>query len=478
MLAENKKIFDYIGLTAYHEAGYTGKGVPVAHLETDSYMPGKHSYKVRQCLDVSAPDAEVIPIGVNYASEEEKEALFQRVYDSGCVLATMSLAGEHFSEVNSAKLTERMTLFKSAGNNDYSGVQGCGEFDSWLTVGAVNLNKSGVPVIAPYSARDEKLDTVSFVPYIMDRYVVLLDGTSFASPFLTGMLACYFQYHFETYGRYPTQPEVVQLLKTSTKDLGPVGFDTSYGNGVFIMPLIGIDTGHGGTDPGAIGPAGTLEKDINLAISKELCNKLIAAGLECFMTRKADETMELITRAALIDNMKCDLSVSIHCNANPDPNPNYIATYIQGLGEEAEKLAEIVQPKLVAATGWEDGGVKVDNLYMNRETNCPSILVECGFISNPEQEIELNKPEVQSKIAGAIAQGFIQYLGIEVKEDAPVAEDWKEAIMNRAREAGLIDKDAEHNADDPAPKWFVLDVILDAMKVLEFRIGGRFTYLK
>ena len=73
---------------------------------------------------------------------------------------------------------------------------------------------------------------------------------------------------------------------------------------------------------------------------------------------------------------------------------------------------------MVAATGWPDGGIKVANLHMNRETKCPSILVECGFISNPEQEQQLNKPEMQDKIARAIAEGLLDHIGIKevVKE--------------------------------------------------------------
>ena len=112
--------------------------------------------------------------------------------------------------------------------------------------------------------------------------------------------------------------------------------------------------------------------------------------------------------------MKCDLAISIHCNASENRSADYIATYIQATGGEAEKLAAKVQEQLVKATGWMDGGVKVANLHMTRETKMPSILVECGFISNPKQEALLGTVEMQKKIAVAIVQGLLDYIGKEV----------------------------------------------------------------
>lgn len=179
------------------------------------------------------------------------------------------------------------------------------------------------------------------------------------------------------------------------------------------MQLIGIDPGHGGADPGATGPTGLMEKAVNLAIAQKLVWYLQRAGLSTFQTRESDQSMELITRTALLNNMKCDYAISVHCNASDSPSPDYIATFIQGTGGEAEKLAEAVQIRLVASTGWPDGGVRVQNLHMNRETNMPSILVECGFISNLEEEEQLALESTQDKIAAAIAQGFCDYLGVQ-----------------------------------------------------------------
>lgn len=174
---------------------------------------------------------------------------------------------------------------------------------------------------------------------------------------------------------------------------------------------IGIDPGHGGRDPGAIGPTRLYEKDVTLGISLELGRLLKAAELELVFTRTDDRTMELITRTALLNNQKCDLAISVHINSATRQEANYISTFIQGAGGQAEQLAKKVQVELVQATGWPDGGVRVKNLHMTRETKMPAILVECGFISNPEQEKLLRQPEMQKKLARAIADGILAYLG-------------------------------------------------------------------
>lgn len=222
---------------------------------------------------------------------------------------------------------------------------------------------------------------------------------------------------------------------------------------------IGIDPGHGGRDPGAVGPSGVHESDVNLGISLALEALLVSAGCSVVMTRRKDVTFELTLRDDVFDNAGVDYVVSVHCNSSGDPNPNYVATFIQATGGQAEQLALKVQAQLVAATGWKDGGVRTQNLHMTRETNAPAILVECGFISNPQQERQLADPGFQQRLAKAIALGILEYLG---KEGVPVAEQWKLDIIAEAKQAGLIAVD--HDPDEPATKWFVLAIALGVMK--------------
>ncbi len=200
---------------------------------------------------------------------------------------------------------------------------------------------------------------------------------------------------------------------------------------------IGIDPGHGGRDPGAVGPTRLYEKDVTLGISLELGRLLKAAGLEPVFTRTDDRTVELITRSALLNNMKCDLAVSVHCNSVTRQEANYISTFIQAQGGQAEKLAQKVQNELVQTTGWPDGSVREKDLHMTRETKMPAILIECGFVSNPEQEKQLRQPEFQAKLAQAIADGVLAYLGKE--KGGSAVSDVKVIVKGKELPGKLID---------------------------------------
>jgi len=200
---------------------------------------------------------------------------------------------------------------------------------------------------------------------------------------------------------------------------------------------IGIDPGHGGRDPGAIGPTRLYEKDVTLGISLALVRLLKDAGLEPVLTRTDDGAVELVTRSALLNNQKCDLAISVHINSATRQEANYFAVFVQRLGGEAEKLAHKVIDKVTAATGWPDGGVRVANLHMTRETKMPAILVECGFISNPEQEKQLRQPEFQKKLAHAIADGVLAYRGKEKGGNA--VSDIKVIVKGKELPGKLID---------------------------------------
>lgn len=176
--------------------------------------------------------------------------------------------------------------------------------------------------------------------------------------------------------------------------------------------LIGIDPGHGGHDPGAVGLNGLKESEVTLSIAKRVEAYLVAAGQGVVMTRQEDAYVALLARTALLNQQKVDIAISVHINASTNRTANYVATFIQGPGGQAEVLAKHVQPRLVAATGWKDGGIRVQNLHMTRETRMPAILVEVGFISNPEQESQLRAITTRDKLARAVADGVLEYLGI------------------------------------------------------------------
>ncbi|HCF49278.1 MAG TPA: N-acetylmuramoyl-L-alanine amidase, partial [Syntrophomonas sp.] len=113
---------------------------------------------------------------------------------------------------------------------------------------------------------------------------------------------------------------------------------------------IGIDPGHGGEDPGAVGPGGTYEKDVNLAIAQRVQFLLSRMGIETLMTRSDDSSKSLMTRSNSLNGARVDFAISIHCNSSANPGPNYISTYIQAAGGEAELLAMRVQARMAQST--------------------------------------------------------------------------------------------------------------------------------
>lgn len=185
----------------------------------------------------------------------------------------------------------------------------------------------------------------------------------------------------------------------------------------------GIDPGHGGRDPGAVSPKRpalgdkiyTEEDDIALSIAKRVQGVLLPIGHAVVMTREDSRYLSLSQRTKMLNDAKCDIAVSIHLNSVTDHKPNYISTFIQGKGGQAEQLAKQLQPRLVQVTGWPDGGIRVKNLHITRETNMPAVLLELGFLSNPSQEQQLNDLIFQGRLAAAIVEGILAYEGKPVQ---------------------------------------------------------------
>ena len=170
--------------------------------------------------------------------------------------------------------------------------------------------------------------------------------------------------------------------------------------------IIGIDPGHGGIDPGAVGPTGVREADITLEISLLLADILRDRGHSVVLTRLSDEAITLHDRVEMLNNARCDLVLSIHINAFDNPGPDYISAWICGTGGQAEQIANALIPALAAVTGWHDGGVRVKGFYVLRKTDAPAVLLELGFISNPEQEKQLLIPKIQCRLVNAIISGL------------------------------------------------------------------------
>ncbi|MEH2076444.1 MAG: N-acetylmuramoyl-L-alanine amidase [Nostoc sp.] len=172
-----------------------------------------------------------------------------------------------------------------------------------------------------------------------------------------------------------------------------------------------LDPGHGGKETGASGPTGYLEKDVNLVVSKLLRDDLVKRGATVVMTREDDKEVSLVERQAIISKEEPAIAISIHHNSLPDDGD---AEKIKGFAAfwyqpQAHNLAMFLQKYVVKKLGKPSYGVFWDNLALTRPTAAPSVLLELGFMSNPNEFEQIVNPEEQKKMADAIAQGITEW---------------------------------------------------------------------
>ncbi|MGK7889542.1 MAG: N-acetylmuramoyl-L-alanine amidase [Leptolyngbyaceae cyanobacterium] len=177
------------------------------------------------------------------------------------------------------------------------------------------------------------------------------------------------------------------------------------------QPLSGmrilLDPGHGGEELGARGPTGYPEKDVNLVVSLLLRNELERRGAEVILTRETDVAVSLGDRMALIQTSEPDLALSVHYNALPD---NGDAINTAGIGmfwynAQAHSPAVFLHNYLVNTLNRPSYGVFWNNLALTRPTTAPSVLLELGFMINPEEFEWIVDPDEQETLVEAIADG-------------------------------------------------------------------------
>lgn len=183
------------------------------------------------------------------------------------------------------------------------------------------------------------------------------------------------------------------------------------------IPLSGIkillDPGHGGAELGSRGPTGYPEKDINLVISKLVREQLEQRGANVYMTREEDKQVSLPERVAMIDKIEPAIALSLHYNALPDGGD---AMNTKGISAfwyhpQAHSLAMFLHNYLVKKLNRPDYGVYWNNLALTRPATAPSVLLELGFMINPNEFEWIVNPQEQKKLAVAIADGITQWLG-------------------------------------------------------------------
>ncbi|MDA8212751.1 MAG: N-acetylmuramoyl-L-alanine amidase [Clostridia bacterium] len=216
--------------------------------------------------------------------------------------------------------------------------------------------------------------------------------------------------------------KMMVLVPGDSQDSGQAGNGTgnSQSEAGLNLRTVVIDPGHGGIDPGAIGPNKLQEKDVTFDISKRVGQKLEAAGYRVVYTRTDDTKISLARRPAIAAENNAEIFVSIHANSSESPLTNGTSTYYYApagipnlAAQEAERkrLAQTVQSRMIAAVGRKDLGIMQANFAVLRGTAMPSILVETAYLSYREEEALLSREDIREQFAQAIFEGIKQYFG-------------------------------------------------------------------
>ena len=211
-----------------------------------------------------------------------------------------------------------------------------------------------------------------------------------------------------------------------------------------------IDPGHGGKDPGALGPSGYKEATVTLAVGLELRRLLKLNGVNALMTRETDKYLNLSQRAQIANKSKAVLFLSIHCNSATSPASG-IETFCARQTKVGYPFAENVQESLMAAfPDHADRGVKRANFTVLKRTKMPAVLAELEFIHTPDGERHLSNKVIQRRYAQALMRGVLIQLGMK---PAPVVKDPPEPKPCRAVQLGDVVREKANELIDAAGRY-------------------------
>lgn len=171
--------------------------------------------------------------------------------------------------------------------------------------------------------------------------------------------------------------------------------------------LIAIDPGHGGRDPGSIGADGLEEATVCWDLAMKLADRLAAAGARIRFTRTEIESLDPSERARRANAMHADLFISLHLNAH-EAGAEGATTFYFGGSRAGEALADRLQSELVRLD-LKDCRSHARSYPVLRETRMPAVLVEPGFITNPDDEKKLRDQDFLGRVADAITRGVARY---------------------------------------------------------------------
>lgn len=200
--------------------------------------------------------------------------------------------------------------------------------------------------------------------------------------------------------------------------------------GLEVLRTVIVDAGHGGEDPGAVSDySGVREKDVNLIIAKKVKALLEQQNYKVILTREEDKLsyeegttgilrkryQDLTRRKKLIDESGADIAISIHLNKFDQTSVHGAQTfYPRNNYEESQKLAVAIQSAIKETVDPEnkrEALMKDKDILLLKNIKVPTVMVECGFLSNPDEEKKLVTEEYQDKLAQAIVNGINKYFG-------------------------------------------------------------------
>lgn len=293
-------------------------------------------------------------------------------------------------------------------------------------------NQNLILEIYPTTLKNMRYDKNANVLYLDKKDKIDTGSVKFEDHYLDGYFDVTLPGDYESdygYGTYDVKGTVVENIEVSTKGVNTTfrfkqnrisAYEvTAEGDSYAIRvknpkevydKVLLLDAGHGGKDPGTSGN-GMQEKNLNLTIAQKIAQKLQGSGIKVYMTRDRDVYPENSTRAKTANDI-ADLMVSIHMNSGPE-TANGTETLYQvhandnGARLTSKQLAEILQGKVVSATGNTNRGAKLwtDVLILNR-TTVPAVIVEVIFITNTGDALKISNPAYQDQVAQAIADGI------------------------------------------------------------------------
>ena len=197
-----------------------------------------------------------------------------------------------------------------------------------------------------------------------------------------------------------------------------VSLSMAKSNGITIV----LDAGHGARDGGSVGANGTIEKEINLRYTLALKDKLVSAGYYVELTRKNDEPLysplaknkkmsDMQARMNTIKRANPNLVISVHMNSFPLKTAHGATTYYRKGDESGRTIADTIQQCLNHYASAPQTKGKIGDYYILNSSYYTAVLIEFGFLSNPNEEAELNTDEYMNRLIDAVVKGVMLHFG-------------------------------------------------------------------